>query len=297
MVTDSEGYIHIIQYLTEHLSLFENAAPANATSDTVMSEIEEQLSEQIISVCSQNDDLTFNQRNTIIREVDSIVYDLEEILSTVINNPVSDKQKEFLLSEISLSFLMMLVVYAFIAFGIRLWFYKSTKTAIYVLIIVVVIQSLYLIEKHQKKTKKEFIVFHKSRNTIIGKRIGENLFVYHDLDAVSILKASALASYKVAEDVKSIDNIGVKNLYQFKNETILIVDSLGVYQLNNLIKPIVLLQQSPKINLERMIKTIAPKQIIADGSNYKSYIKRWKKTCVQQKTPFHYTGTNGAFKY
>lgn len=96
MVTDSGGYIHIIEYLTEHLSLFENAAPASAGSQTVMTEIEEQLSEQIIMVCSQNESLTFNQRNTIVREVDSIVYDLEEILSTVVNNPVTSEQKDFI---------------------------------------------------------------------------------------------------------------------------------------------------------------------------------------------------------
>ena len=96
MVTDSEGYIHIIEYLTEHLSLFENVATPNANTQTVITEIEEQLSEQIISVCSQNENLTFNQRNTIVREVDSILYDLQEILSNVINNPVSHDQKLFI---------------------------------------------------------------------------------------------------------------------------------------------------------------------------------------------------------
>jgi hypothetical protein len=96
MVTDTDGYIQVIEYLTEHLSLFENStAPENA-SETVMSTIEVELGEQIISVCSQNEDLTFNQRNAIIREVDAIVYDLEEILSGVINNPVNVSQQNFI---------------------------------------------------------------------------------------------------------------------------------------------------------------------------------------------------------
>jgi len=96
MVTDTEGYIHIIEYLTEHLSLFENSHAADNSANTVMAVIEMELSEQIISVCSQNDVLTFNQRNAIIREVDSIVYDLEEILSGVVNNPVTDEQNIFI---------------------------------------------------------------------------------------------------------------------------------------------------------------------------------------------------------
>ena len=96
MVTDTEGYIHIIEYLTEHLSLFENSIAADKDGDTVMAVIEVELSEQIITVCSQNTELTFNQRNAIIREVDAIVYDLEEILSGVINNPVTDQQSVFI---------------------------------------------------------------------------------------------------------------------------------------------------------------------------------------------------------
>ena len=95
MVTDTEGYVHIIEYLTEHLSLFENIT-AQGSSESVMEVIEIELSEQIILVCSQNEDLTFNQRNMVIREVDSIVYDLEEILSAVVNNPVSAKQRIFI---------------------------------------------------------------------------------------------------------------------------------------------------------------------------------------------------------
>tara|TARA_B110000914_G_C15152412_1_gene304539 strand:+ start:150 stop:497 length:348 start_codon:yes stop_codon:yes gene_type:complete len=96
MVTDTEGYIHIIEYLTEHLSLFEHSAAQNSHTDCVMAVIEEELSEQIITVCSQNQSLTFNQRNTIVREVDSIVYDLEEILSGVTDHQVTPDQVTFI---------------------------------------------------------------------------------------------------------------------------------------------------------------------------------------------------------
>lgn len=96
MVTDTDGYVHIIEYLTEHFSLFENASGVATTTDTVMATIEQELSDQIIMVCGQNDALTFNQRNTIIREVDAIVYDLEEVLSGVVNNPVTNEQLSFI---------------------------------------------------------------------------------------------------------------------------------------------------------------------------------------------------------
>ena len=96
MVTDTEGYIHIIEYLTDHLSLFENSANTDSTKSSVLEVIEQEMSEQIISLCNQNETLTFNQRNTIIREIDAIVYDLQEILSGVMNNSVTNEQLEFI---------------------------------------------------------------------------------------------------------------------------------------------------------------------------------------------------------
>lgn len=96
MVTDTEGYIHIIEYLTEHLGLFENSSNESNDNNCVMAVIEQELCGQIINVCSQNEALSFNQRNTIIREVDAIVYDLEEILSGVVNNSVTMEQSLFI---------------------------------------------------------------------------------------------------------------------------------------------------------------------------------------------------------
>lgn len=95
MVTNTEGYIHIIEYLTEHLNLFENSTSTSGKS-TVIELIEQEMSEQIITLCNQNESLTFNQRNTIIREIDAIVYDLQEILSGVVNNAVNDEQMIFI---------------------------------------------------------------------------------------------------------------------------------------------------------------------------------------------------------
>ena len=96
MVTDKDGYIHIIEYLTAHLGLFETPSAKLPNVKTVIEIIEEELSEQIIMVCSQNLTLTAVTRNIIIREVDDILYDLEEVLSGVINNPATTEQHAFL---------------------------------------------------------------------------------------------------------------------------------------------------------------------------------------------------------
>ncbi|MDD7913515.1 ComEC/Rec2 family competence protein [Polaribacter sp. MSW5] len=204
-------------------------------------------------------------------------------------------QEEFLLKEISLSFLMMIALYVTIVFLTRMLIYFSPKKVIYFLISILFVQSVFVFENYQKKTKKEFIVFHKSRKSVIGIRGEGRLDVYHNLDSLSFQKLNLIPSYKIGENVSKIIETNINAVFKFDKTPILLIDSLGVYKLNQLKNPIVVLQYSPKINLERLIRVLQPKQIIADGSNYKSYINRWEITSKKQKTPFHYTGRNGAF--
>ncbi|MCE9687471.1 MULTISPECIES: DUF3802 family protein [Shewanella] len=96
MVTDKDGYMHLIQYLTEHLGLFETPDSQQLCSETVMEWFEDQLSAQIIMVCGQNPSLTFEQRNTVIREIDAIIYDLEEILAKVASHKATQAQILFI---------------------------------------------------------------------------------------------------------------------------------------------------------------------------------------------------------
>ena len=204
-------------------------------------------------------------------------------------------QEEFLFKEISISFLMMLLWYAFIFSGIYLWIKKTSKQLLYFLITLVFMQSFYLVQNNKLNHKKEFIVFHKSRFSVIGNRVGNQLYLQNDLDSIRTKNDYRLKNYRIVENIEKVLKTNFKNYIQFAKKDILLVDSLGLYKINKLKKPIVILQYSSKINLERLIKTIKPCQIIADGSNYKSDVLRWEKVCFKHQTPFHYTGQKGAF--
>lgn len=75
----------------------------------------------------------------------------------------------------------------------------------------------------------------------------------------------------------------------------LVIDSIGIYNIKELHPDVVILTNSPKIHLNRLIETLQPKQIIADGSNYRSYLDKWELTCKQKKIPFHRTDKKGAY--
>lgn len=90
--------------------------------------------------------------------------------------------------------------------------------------------------------------------------------------------------------LNTLDILPLKHAYT----NILVVDSMGIY---NGLKPYntVWLRGSPKIHLEALIDSIKPKIIIADGSNYPSFIKRWKKTCDAKEITFYATTKSGAY--
>ncbi|WP_018693909.1 DUF3802 family protein [Algicola sagamiensis] len=96
MVTNTSGYDSLIEYLTENLSLFEKTGPTRPEAIPIIELLEKQLSEKIISLCTQHPELETNHRGVIIREIDGIMYDLQEVLSGISSRPATQEQEEFI---------------------------------------------------------------------------------------------------------------------------------------------------------------------------------------------------------
>jgi competence protein ComEC len=204
------------------------------------------------------------------------------------------EQQYFIIQNISFSLTLMLAFYAFIFISLKWIEKKIFYRFVLGLISLILIQSIFLFEKYKLQSSNEFIIFNKNKSTIIGIKTGGNLSV-GVTDSLNQNKAP-LKSYLVGTGVGSTyQSIKIKKLYKFNNETILVVDSLGIYDFKTVKPSIVLLQHSPKINLERLLESFHPKLLIVDGSNYKSYVTRWEQTCLKNKTPFYNTMQKGAY--
>ncbi|MFM2482623.1 DUF3802 family protein [Celerinatantimonas sp. YJH-8] len=95
MVTNGEGYYQLIQYLTENLSVFEQSGTP-MTGITVAEYTTDKIAESVMAVCQQHPHLNSESRFSVIRESDSVVNDLQEVLSSVWNTPPTQQQSEFL---------------------------------------------------------------------------------------------------------------------------------------------------------------------------------------------------------
>jgi competence protein ComEC len=75
----------------------------------------------------------------------------------------------------------------------------------------------------------------------------------------------------------------------------LIIDSSSIYSIKTIQPDIILLSNSPKIHLDRVIDSLHPKQVVADASNYSSYLDQWEDSCKKHNVLFHRIDRNGAF--
>ena len=124
-----------------------------------------------------------------------------------------------------------------------------------------------------------------------------SLILSADDDRLMVISATQTPQVRrMAQQFKQhyrLSNIKYKSI-KHAYDNLLVVDSLGVYIGLGKYES-VLLRQSPKIHLEELIDSLSPKVIIADGSNFPSFVERWKKTCAAKGIRFHATAIQGAY--
>jgi competence protein ComEC len=171
--------------------------------------------------------------------------------------------------------------------------FKRTAT---VLISIIVLQTVSIGTKFKTNHTQELIVFHARKNTIMVQRQNESVIVYSNDSILNTLHHNlSIQSYLVGNFCEVKKKMKLQNLFYFKEKKILLIDSFAIY--SEKIKPdILIITHSPKLNLERLLYVCKPKEIIADASNFKSYVRLWEATCKKEKIPFHYTNEKGFYK-
>lgn len=161
---------------------------------------------------------------------------------------------------------------------------------------IIVLQISFIFTKQEIQNQREIIVYNVKKKTIISERSGKEVTLFcNDNIFKKLSQTTILNSYLTGNFSHLKKALKIKNTLYLNDKRIYIIDSTGVYPKK--IEPdILLLIQSPKINLDRILKILHPKLIIADASNSYSIQKLWKTTCLKQKIPFHSTSEKGFYK-
>ena len=221
-----------------------------------------------------------------------------ELLITLLNYIIHwvASFEDFIVKNISFSYEMLWTSYLLIVFSI-LWITKPNfKRLLIALTCILLLQAVYIFTKYQSENEDELIVFNVKKCSIITQR-NDNLVTVYSNDSIleSLDTNIAIQSYLVGSFCKIKSKKKLENLLYFKNKKILIIDSSNVYMQH--IKPdILIITNSPKLNLGRLLSIWKPEQVIVDGSNFKSYVRIWEATCRKEKIPFHNTNEKGFYK-
>lgn len=221
-----------------------------------------------------------NTYNLIIKAMNGIVHWIGE-------------QEGFLIQGILFDGVQMLLAYLIIITMVVVASRPKFKNVLTVLLGVMTFQGWTLWCEMKVQKKEAVILLHTTRNTALLHQVGSALHV-HSSDTVSI--NSPIEDYAIAERIQTISFQSIKNGYMVHGNSIFILDSTGIYPKMKDLDYLVL-TQSPKIHLERVLDSMQPKMVIADGSNYQGYVARWKKSCTKKQIPFHYTGEKGSYTF
>jgi competence protein ComEC len=214
-------------------------------------------------------------------------------LNKIVNSIASFEQ--FIIKDIPLNTYLLISSYLLIVTTI-IWFKKPTfHKLIFVFLTIITAQIAYVHTQWHIQKEQEWVIFNLKRNTMITERHGTKVILFAN-DSIrknskknSILQSYITANFSVLSSKKNIHNTAF-----FNDKRILILDSLGTYP-KNISPTIILLTQSSKINLDRMLQELKPTIVVADASNYKTIQKYWEKSCEKQKIPFHATAEKGYY--
>ena len=216
------------------------------------------------------------------------------VLNQIIGKIASFEQ--FIIKDIACNESLLLSLYLFIIALILLSKKTEFRTLTFALITLILFQTTYFSSNWTSQNQKEWIVFNNRKKPLIIERVGQHTTVFaEDSIQKEISKNAMLQSYLVGNFSTISRFEKPRNLHYFKNKKILIIDQFAL-TIKNANPDIIVLTQSPKLNLERLLQNYKPEMIVADASNYKTYTKVWKTTCRKMKIPFHAVAEKGFYR-
>jgi competence protein ComEC len=204
--------------------------------------------------------------------------------------------EQFIIKDIPLNVSLLIGSYLVIITTIITFEQKRFKNLVWAMLAIITLQLSAIATKWNVQNQGEFVVLNTPKNTQLIERNGAAVTLYANDSLLKNIKNNSLLSSYLTANFSSLNHKQkLKNLIYFKGNKILLIDSTKICPKN--IQPdVLILTQSPKINFDRLLRTLKPKIVVADASNYKLVQTKWKASCSQQKIPFHATSEKGFYK-
>lgn len=198
--------------------------------------------------------------------------------------------------EVFFTLILLLLSYIMIIFFISWLQDQSAKRTMALLISAIILMTSLLVEKGRTGTSAAFIVFHQYKQSLVLKRRGNRAKTYRSSGDKDAKKDRLLRDYKLEHmTLKFEEPHKMKHFFSIGDKRVMVLDHQAIKTDFGFKPDVIILMNSPKVNLERLLKKVHPKIIVADGSNYFSYKLLWQRTAEKHKIIFHDTTKTGAF--
>ena len=95
MVVETDGYLALIEHLAFNLDIF-SSEDGDTGEESIEDVVTDMVASNIMTIFEQNPELHSTVRFQLLKEVDSVVEDLSEVLAGVWSKPATHEQITFL---------------------------------------------------------------------------------------------------------------------------------------------------------------------------------------------------------
>ena len=155
----------------------------------------------------------------------------------------------------------------------------------------ILLMALISLEISQKKTTPEFALLHQYGSSVMLVRTAEG---YVGLSNNDQQHSKLWLNWTRHYNVPLSGEKKLPRIMSLASRPVIVVDSLGIYP--PIIDGIVILTDNANIHFETMVNEIKPYLILADGSNYKQVVARWRSRATELDQKFLDTYRLGAIE-
>ena len=176
--------------------------------------------------------------------------------------------------------------YAFLALLAWLLMRFNYKKMLSLLICIGVFQVYHWRHKYQNHQKETLLIYNHYKPLTVAIQAGTKLYTNKEV--------SALNAYKITHQIEDVI-VFQDPVFVFKEQLYIIVNASLTYDQLSVIGATLILDNNPHINLERVLISLKPKNVILTNFNYKRNLQKWKQTCQKQNVPFYDIHQQGAY--
>ncbi|MGY5354416.1 ComEC/Rec2 family competence protein [Wenyingzhuangia sp. IMCC45467] len=202
---------------------------------------------------------------------------------------------KWILKDISFKETEILYYYVFLFcvwYVVKVYSIKRFKQA---LCFIVICQLILLIEVfYKKENKEELLIYNHYAHSIVAVRNNFKMTIFSK-DSLAQKDSILLKGNQLKNKINQFI-CNESEVFNFKNNTYLIINNNKPYYLLSQKGLILIIANNPKINFERLLKHLKPKQVIIESSNYISNQLKWKSTCKKLQVPFYSIAELGAYQ-